>query len=184
MTGHDAISGSISHIYLFNFGGDRNQFHVSEYLIFLLWLDQFYWAEVMKCKSQENKNKINFRNFRNLTWSYLNELPWAKWLIYYHLVIWPDLLISWYGWSGWWADFKKNDFFEILKFSLTWSADLICWSGWSADFLDFLLKNWIFWNVMLLYCQSWNIVIWSFRQILNYPEPKYYQLIFPINTWF
>ena len=82
----------------------------------------------------------------------------------------------------------------ISPADLTWSVDLtdllISWSGWSADFL----KNWFFWNFdffdflllkfcnfMLLYYQSRSIVNGSFRQMLDYPEPKYNLLIFHIN---
>ena len=37
---------------------------------------------------------------------------------------------------------------------------------------------------MLLYFQNLSIVNWSFRQMLEYHEPKYYLLIFQINNWF
>ena len=79
---------------------------------------------------------------------------------------------------------------------LTDWSNITCWFflTWSADLADqlifrFFLKNWFFWNfdffvdflkfwyVMLLF-RSRSIVNWSFRQMLDYPEPKYYQLIF------
>ena len=53
------ISGSISHIYLFNFGGDRNRSHVSEYFFFYFGLIDSIEPKSWNA-TQENKNEINF----------------------------------------------------------------------------------------------------------------------------
>ena len=64
---------------------------------------------------KSKKERKNFRrNFRNLTWSYLNELTWAEWLIWYDLLIWPDQLIR----SGWFAD-------QLIRLISSWSVQLI-----------------------------------------------------------
>ena len=101
-----------------------------------------------KVKKKEKKEE-NFRqNFRNLTWSYLNELTWAEWLIWYDLLIWPDQLIR----SGWFAD-------QLIRLISSWSDQLIkkfqkknlkilfekknlFWMIWSADWLIRLISSW------------------------------------------
>ena len=93
-----------------------------------------------KSRKKEEEKKRNFRrNFRNLTWSYLNELTWAKWLIWYDLLVWPDQLMSYrldilHGRSYW----PSKNILHLWKniFWMTWSSDiiwLIRWSGWSAN---------------------------------------------------
>ena len=114
--------------------------------LFLLRLDQFYRAEDMKCVSQEEEEK-NFRqNFRNLTWCYLYELTWAKWLIWYDLLIWPDQLI----WYGWFAD----QLIRLIRLISSWSDQLI--KKFQIFFSNFIFeKKNIFWMILSTDLISW-----------------------------
>ena len=88
-------------------------------------------------------------------------------------------------------------------YNMTCWFDQITWSNladqqliWSTDTKFLKRKTFFEWSDQLIQ-KIWNIVFsnrsnvnWSFRQILDWPEPKYCQLIsqtktwLPINTWF